>query len=206
MLRVKNLFEENDLFERIIQVKNLKENCFKYLEESSKNLLTHKIIFSIAKLSAEKMGPVKIAEISKDLFGEDEKSKKDLIRLGIEKSLSKCGMVEKLQYASNDVRYLLTAYRFQKVKEIESFRGDRVESFDKFTIPKSLWPIPDEYFKLLSKKFGYDEALKKINSDFDHGVIPRGEYEDLIREYSQNLTQIQNKIHSKFNGLEDLVT
>ena len=49
------------------------------------------------------------------------------------------------------------------------------------------------------------KALKKINSDFDHGAIPRGEYEDLIREYSQNLTQTQNKIHSKFNGLEDLV-
>ena len=202
---MKNLFEENDLFERIIQIKNLKEDCFKYLEESSKDLLTHKIIFSIAKLSSEKMGPVKIAEISKDLFGEDEKSKKDLIRLGIEKSLSKCGMVEKLLYASNDVRYLLTAYRFQKVREIDSFRGDRVESLDKFEIPKSLWPIPDEYYKLLSKKFGYDESLKKINSDFDHGVIPRGEYEDLIREYSKNLTQIQNKIHSKFNGLEDLV-
>ena len=203
---MRNLFEEKDLFERIIQIKNLKEGCFKYLEESSKDLLTHKIIFSIAKLSSEKMSPVKIAEISQDIFGEDEKSKKDLIRLGIEKSLSKCGMVEKLQYASNDVRYLLTAYRFQKVREIQSFRGDRVESFDKFEIPKSLWPIPDEYFKLLSKKFGYDEALKKINSDFDHGVIPRGEYEDLIREYSQNLTQIQNKIHSKFNGLEDSVT
>lgn len=202
---MKNLFEENDLFERIIQIKNLKENCFKYLEESSKDLLTHKIIFSIAKLSSEKMGPVKIAEISKDIFGEDEKSKKDLIRLGIEKSLSKCGIVEKLLYASNDVRYLLTAYRFQKVREIESFRGDRVESLEKFDIPKSLWPIPDEYYKLLSKKFGYDEALKKINSDYDHGTIPRGEYEDLIREYSQNLTQIQNKIHSKFNGLEDLV-
>lgn len=151
------------------------------------------------------MGPVKIAEISKDIFGEDEKSKKDLIRLGIEKSLSKCGMVEKLQYATNDVRYLLTAYRFQRVKEIESFRGDRVESFNTFEIPKSSWPIPDEFYKLLSKKFGYDEALKKINADFDHGVIPRGEYEDLIREYSQNLTQIQNKIHSKFEGLEDLV-
>ena len=199
------MFEENDLFERIIQIKNLKEDCFKYLEESSKDLLTHKIIFSIAKLSSEKMGPVKIAEISKDVFGEDEKSKKDLIRLSIEKSLSKCGMVEKLLYASNDVRYLLTAYRFQKVREIDSFRGDRVESLDKFEIPKSLWPIPDEYYKLLSKKFGYDESLKKINSDFDHGVIPRGEYEDLIREYSKNLTQIQNKIHSKFNGLEDLV-
>ncbi|WP_299291508.1 hypothetical protein [Nitrosopumilus sp.] len=199
------MFEENNLIERIIQIKNLKENCFKYLDESSKDLLTHKIIFSIAKLSSEKMGPVKIAEISKDIFGEDEKSKKDLIRLGIEKSLSKCGMVEKLQYATNDVRYLLTAYRFQRVKEIESFRGDRVESFNTFEIPKSSWPIPDEFYKLLSKKFGYDEALKKINADFDHGVIPRGEYEDLIREYSQNLTQIQNKIHSKFEGLEDLV-
>lgn len=202
---MKNLFEESDLFERIIQPKNLKEKCFKYLEESSQDLLTHKIIFSIAKLSSEKMGPVKIAEISNDIFGNDEKSNKDLIRLGIEKSLSKCGIVEKLQYASNDVRYLLTAYQFQKIREIESFRGDRVESLEKFDIPKSLWPIPNEYFKLLSKKFGYDEALKKINSDFDNSIIPRGEYEDLIREYSNNLTQIQNKIDSKFGGLDDLV-
>ncbi|MCH8915321.1 MAG: hypothetical protein IIA82_05705 [Thaumarchaeota archaeon] len=89
------MLDENDLLNRIIQVKNLKENCFKYLEESSSKLLTHKIIFSIAKLSSEKMDPVKLAAISEDIFGNSDKSKQDLIRLTMEKSLSKCGIVEK---------------------------------------------------------------------------------------------------------------
>lgn len=200
------MLDENDLLNRIIQVKNLKENCFKYLEESSSELLTHKIIFSIAKLSSEKMDPIKLAEISEDIFGISDKSKQDLIRLTMEKSLSKCGIVEKLRYASNDVRYILTAYRFQKVKEIDSFRGNPVELLDTFDIPKSSWPIQDEFFQLISKKFGYAETLKKINSDFDQGLLSRGKYEDLIRKYSENLSQIQNKLNSKFKGLEELVS
>ena len=199
------MLDENDLLNRIIQVKNLKEKCFKYLEESSSELLTQKIIFSIAKLSSEKMDPIKLAAISENIFGISDKSKQDLIRLTIEKSLSKCGIVEKLRYASNDVRYVLTAYRFQKVKEIDSFRGKSIESLDTFDIPKSSWPIQDEFFKLISKKFGYTETLKQINFDFDQGVLPQGKYEDLIRQYSENLSQIQNKLNSKFNELQELV-
>jgi len=199
------MLDKNDLLNRIIQVKNLKEKCFKYLEDSSSELLTHKIIFSIAKLSSEKMDPIKLAAISENIFGISDKSKQDLIRLTIEKSLSKCGIVEKLRYASNDVRYILTAYRFQKVKEIDSFRGDRIESLDTFDIPKSSWPIQDEFFKLISKKFGYTETLKKINFDFDQGSLPQGKYEDLIRQYSENLSQIQNKLNLKFKELQELV-
>ena len=199
------MLDESDLLNRIIQVKNLKEKCFKYFEKSSSELLTHKIIFSIAKLSSEKMDPIKLAAISENIFGISDKSKQDLIRLTIEKSLSKCGIVEKLRYASNDVRYILTAYRFQKVKEIDSFRGDRIESLDTFDIPKSSWPIQDEFFKLISKKFGYTETLKKINFDFDQGSLPQGKYEDLIRQYSENLSQIQNKLNLKFKELQELV-
>jgi len=199
------MLDENDLLNRIIQVKNLKEKCFKYFEESSSELLTQKIIFSIAKLSSEKMGPVKLTAISENIFGISDKSKQDLIRLTLEKSLSKCGIVEKLRYASNDIRYILTAYRFQKVKEIDSFRGDRVESLGTFDIPKSSWPIQDKFFQLVSKKYGYAETLKQINSDFDQGLLSRGNYENLIRKYSENLSQIQNKLNSKFKGLEELV-
>jgi len=67
-----HLLDEKDLINRIIEIKNLKQNCFKYFEESSKELLTHKTIFSIAKLSSEKMGPVKLSEISLDLFNVNE--------------------------------------------------------------------------------------------------------------------------------------
>ncbi|MEK0319113.1 MAG: hypothetical protein QQN43_06000, partial [Nitrosopumilus sp.] len=55
---------EEDLLKRVSQVRNLKENCFKYLEEESKELLTHKIIFAIAEITYEKRGPVKLAEIA----------------------------------------------------------------------------------------------------------------------------------------------
>ncbi len=109
------MLSEDDLFARIINVKNLKENCFKYLEDSSKELLTQKIIYAISELTAKKMGPVKLSEIALKSTGKNDKLKQDLVRLTIEKSLLKCGLVEKLKYAPNDVRYILTAYRFQKI-------------------------------------------------------------------------------------------
>ncbi|QUC65080.1 hypothetical protein NsoK4_02080 [Nitrosopumilus sp. K4] len=197
---------EEDLFGRILKVKNLKENCFKYLEDGSKDLLTHKILFAIADLSSEKMGPVKLSEIAKIATGENDKSKQDLIRLTLEKSLLKCGLVEKLKYAANDVRYILTAYRFQKIKEIDSFRGESSEPIGEiFELPKLNWPIPDEFYLLLAKKTGCEKTLKKINSDFDDEKIPRGKYESLISDYTKNLNQIQSKLDSKYSGLEELV-
>lgn len=160
----------------------------------------------MAKLTSEKMGPVKLAELAQITHGTGEKSKQDIIRLTIEKSLLKCGIVEKLRYAPNDVRYILTSYRFQKIRKIESFRGDSAEKIgDVFELPKSTWPIPDEYFVLQSQKYGYDEVLKKINSDFDKNLIPRGQYEDLVRKYTENLSQISKKLSSKFSEIEDLV-
>jgi len=200
------LSNDEDLLSRIPKVKSLREECFKYLEPSSHETLTHQIIFTMAKLTSEKMGPVKLAELAQVIHGTAEKSKQDVIRLTIEKSLLKCGIVEKLRYAPNDVRYILTSYRFQKIRKIESFRGDSTEKIgDVFELPKSTWPIPDEYFVLQSKKFGYDEVLKKINSDFDKGIIPRGKYEDLVREYREKLSQISKKLSSKFSEIEDLV-
>ncbi len=135
------MLSEEDLIARILKVKDLKENCFKYLEESSKKLLTQKILFAMAELTAEKMSPVKLSEIAQKTTGQSDKSKQDLVRLTIEKSLLKCGLAEKLKYAPNDVRYILTAYRFQKIKEIDSFRGESSQPIgDVFELPKSSWP------------------------------------------------------------------
>ncbi len=200
------MLNEKDLLNRITKVRNLKENCFKYLEESSKELLTHKIIFAVAEITSEKMGPVKLSEIAQKVIGVGDKSEQDLVRLTIEKSLLKCGIVEKLRYAPNDVRYILTGYRFQKVRELDSFRGESIEPLGQvFEIPKSSWPIPDDFYILVANKHGYGETLKKINSDFDNKVIPRGKYEDLIREYTDILKQIQNKIATQYTGIEELV-
>ncbi|WP_179360334.1 hypothetical protein [Nitrosopumilus cobalaminigenes] len=200
------MLSEEDLIARIMKVKSLKENCFKYLEDVSKELLTQKILFAIAELSAEKMGPVKLSEIAEKTTGAHDKSKQDLVRLTIEKSLLKCGLAEKLKYASNDVRYILTAYRFQKIKEIDSFRGESSQPIgDVFELPKNTWPISDEFYLLLAKKYGYEQSLKKLHSDFDSDVIPRGKYETLNSDYKKSLDQINEKLDSKYSGLEALV-
>ncbi len=200
------MLSEDDLFARIIKVKNLKENCFKYLEGISKELLTQKIIYAISELTAEKMGPVKLSEIAQKTTGQNGKLKQDLVRLTIEKSLLKCGLVEKLKYAPNDVRYILTAYRFQKIKEIDSFRGDSSEPIgDVFELPKSTWPIPDEFYLLLAKKYGYEQSLKKLHSDYDSELIPRGQYENLNNDYTKSLNQVREKLDSKYPELETLV-
>ena len=125
-----------DLLKRVTVVKNLKENCYKYLEESSKDLLTQKIIFAVAEITIEKMGPVKLSEIAQKVYSESDKKKQDLIRLTIDKSLLKCGLLEKLRYSGNDVRYVLTAYRFQKVKQITLFTWE--ENLESKKKPHSL--------------------------------------------------------------------
>jgi len=156
--------------------------------------------------TVEKMGPVKLAEIAQKTTGINDKLKQDLVRLTIEKSLLKCGLVEKLKYAPNDVRYILTAYRFQKIKEIDSFRGDSSESIgDVFELPKSTWPIPDEFYLLLAKKYGYEQSLKKLHLDYDADLIPRGQYENLNNGYTKSLNQIREKLDSKYPALETLV-
>jgi len=200
------LLSEEDLIARILKIKPLKENCFKYLEDISKELLTQKILFAISELTAETMGPVKLSEIAQKTTGEHDKLKQDLVRLTIEKSLLKCGLVEKLKYASNDVRYILTSYRFQKIKEIDSFRGESTQPIgDVFELPKNTWPISDAFYLLLAKKFGYEQSLKKLHSDFDNDVIPRGKYETLNSDYTKSLDQINEKLDSKYPGLETLV-
>jgi hypothetical protein len=169
-------------------------------------MLAQQLIYSIAKLSSEKMGPVKLGEIAHEIFSISDKSKQDNIRLTIEKTLLKCGIVEKLRYAPNDVRYILTGYRFQKTRKIESFRGDTSEPVGEiFELPRSTWPIPDEYFILRSKKEGYAEALKKINSDYDSGKIPKGTYEVLMHKMNENLNHLTKKIETKFGEIEELV-
>jgi hypothetical protein len=100
----------------------------------------------------------------------------------------------------------LTAYRFQKIKEIDSFRGDSSEPIgDVFELPKSTWPIPDDFYLLLAKKYGYEQSIKKLHSDYDDDLIPRGKYENLNNDYTKSLNQISEKLDSKYSDLETLV-
>ncbi len=200
------MLSEQDLIDRIVNVRNLNTNCFKYLEESSKDLLTQQIIYAVAKLVAKKMEPVRLSEIAQSVSNTTNKAQQDNIRLTIEKTLLKCGIIEKLRYSVRDVRYILTAYRFQKTQNIDSFRGDRVDNIGQiFELPKSLWPIPDEYFLLKVTKSSLEATLKKINSDFDSGSISKGRYENIILDLNNKLEKVTIKIRVQYEKLDPLV-
>ena len=200
------MLSEQDLIDRIVNIRNLNAKCFKYLEESSKDLLTQQIIYAVAKLVTKKMEPVKLSEIAQSVSNTTNKAQQDNIRLTIEKTLLKCGIIEKLRYSVRDVRYILTAYRFQKTQNIDSFRGDRVDNIGQiFELPKSLWPIPDEYFLLKATKSSLEATLKKINSDFDSGSIPKGRYENIILDLNNKLEKITIEIRAKYEKLDPLV-
>ncbi|MFY9301206.1 MAG: hypothetical protein WAO91_08465 [Candidatus Nitrosotenuis sp.] len=197
---------EQDLIDRIVNIRNLNANCFKYLEESSKNLLTQQIIYAVANLVAKKMEPVKLSEISQNISNSTEKAQQDNIRITIEKTLLKCGIIEKLRYSVKDVRYILTGYRFQKTQSIDSFRGDRVDHVGEvFELPRATWPIPDEYFMLKATKAAIESTLKKINSDFDAGLIQRGKFESLTLDLNNRLEQTTLQIRAKYEKLDSLV-
>lgn len=197
--------DEQDLIGRIVKIRNIREECFKYLEASSADLLSHKVIYSIAKLSSERMGPVKLAEIAQDIFGEGDKSKQDIIRLTVDKTLLRCGMLEKLHYAPNDVRYMLTAYRFQKVRKIESFRGDAAQPIgDLLELPRSTWPIPEDFLIIVSRRNGYREALRKLHSDYDIGILPKGRYEDLKQSLNDKLDRLDAKIGESYAQIAEI--
>lgn len=198
--------DEQDLINRIVKIRNLREECFKYFEIKNNDLLTHKVLYSIARLSSERMGPVKLSEIAQDIFGASDKSKQDIIRLTVDKTLLRCGILEKLHYAPNDVRYMLTAYRFQKVRKIESFRGDAAQTIgDVLELPRPTWPIPEDFLIIISRRNGYREALRQLHSDYDSGRVPQGRYEDMKQSLADKLDRLDAKIGTSYHQILELV-
>ena len=198
--------DDQDLINRIVKIRNLREECFKYLEVKNNDLLTHKVLYSIARLSSERMGPVKLSEIAQDIFGASDKSKQDIIRLTVDKTLLRCGILEKLHYAPNDVRYMLIAYRFQKVRKIESFRGDAAQTIgDVLELPRPTWPIPEDFLIIISRRNGYREALRKLHSDYDSGRVPQGRYEDMKQSLAEKLDRLDARIGASYHQIVELV-
>jgi len=178
---------EEELCRRLQHVLPLSKKCVKYVKapEQAEELLTHKVLLSLAKRVHERREPVKLRDIAEDVYGSVTKRDMDIVRLLIGKTLIPCGIVEKLYVGKRDVRYLLIAYRFQETHQVYSSSGQvLMEPVGPIIeIPREHCPIPSEAFQLLLSKKGLDHVLSKLNEDFSCGKIGETLYQKMKTEY-----------------------
>lgn len=179
---------EKELCKRLQRVLPLSKKCVKYVktpEQAEEELLTHKVLLSLAKRVHERREPVKLRDIVEAVYGSVMKREMDIVRLLIRKTLIPCGIVEKLYVGKRDVRYLLSAYRFQEVRQVYSSSGQilREPVGPIIEIPREHFPIPLEVFQLILSKKGSDRVLSKLDEDFGCGKISETLYQKMKTEY-----------------------
>ncbi|MFQ6081415.1 MAG: hypothetical protein ACE5OW_07100 [Candidatus Bathyarchaeia archaeon] len=197
---------EEELCRRLQRVLPLSKKCVKYVkapERAEDELLTHKVLLSLAKRVHEKRGPVKLRDIVEDLYGSVTKRDMDIVRLLIGKTLIPCGVVEKLYVGKRRVRYLLSAYRFQEVREVYSSSGQILKEpvGPIIEIPREHFPIPSEAFQLLLSKKGLVRVLSKLDEDFRCRKISETLYKKMKAEYEG----FRENAHKKLKEYEELL-
>jgi len=190
---------EKKLSQRLLRVIPLSEKHIKYVkepEQPEKELLTHKVLLSLAKKVCEKLEPVKLREIVDDLYGSVTKREMDVVRLLIKKTLIPSGIVEKLYVGKKDVRYLLTAYRFQETRKVYSSSGQVIREpvGPVIEIPREYFPIPSEVLQLLMRKTSLDCVLNKLEKDFGHGKISETLYQTMRTEYEGLMEDVRERL------------
>jgi len=179
---------EKELCKRLQRALPLSKKCVKYVkapERAEEELLTYKVLLSLAKRVHERREPVKLRDIVEGVYGSVTKRNMDIVRLVMGKTLIPCDIVEKLHLGKRDVRYLLSAYRFQETRQIYSSSGQilREPVGPVIEIPREHLPIPLEVFQLLLSKRGLDRALSKLEEDFGCGKINETLYQKMKTEY-----------------------
>ena len=202
---------EKELSQRLLRVIPLSEKHIKYVKEAEQpeeELLTRKVLLSLAKKVCEKREPVKLREIMDDLYDPVTKREMDVVRLLIKKTLIPSGIVEKLYIGKKDVRYLLTAYRFQETRKVESSSGQVIRKpvGAVIEIPREHFPIPSEVLQLLMCKTSLDCVLNRIEEDFGRGKISETLYQTMRTEYDGLMEDVCERLkeHNELVKLLDL--
>lgn len=202
---------EKKLSQRLVGVVNLSKKCIKYLkepEQAEEELLTRKVIMSIAKKVCEKREPVKLREIVDGIYPSVTKREMDIVRQLIKKALIPCGIVEKLSFGKKDIRYLLKAYRFQETRKVYSNSGQFIREpiGPIIEIPREHFPIPPEILQLLLSKRSYARVLSELDEDFGHEKISEMLYLKFKTEYESLMENVREKLkeHDEIVKLLDL--
>ncbi|MDE1854271.1 MAG: hypothetical protein KGI38_11080 [Thaumarchaeota archaeon] len=178
---------------RVSKVKKLPAECMKHVQAGDDSL-AKQILAAVLRASSRKNEPVKLADVAEVMYGPGQKDKLDVVRLTMDKTLIRCGIVDKIYFSDRDVRYFPVAYRFQEVSRVETGSGSKIEQLvgDAIALPREFWPVPSEYFELLTAKGAAEDALAKLEADHSLGAVEDRTYEatrkSLVKE-TEDLTK-----------------
>jgi len=194
-----------EAIKRILKVHKLSQECMKYVQPD-KDALANQILVALSKASARKNAPVKLSEITETIHGTAEKDKQDVIRLTMQKTLLKCGIVDKIYVSERDVRYFPVAYRFQEVQRVETGTGAKIEQpvGDVIELSRENWPVPKEFFELVTSKAGYEEALTKLEEDSRNGSVDSQAQQRIKSKLQKGLEDVSKKL-KEFEALNELM-
>lgn len=202
---------EKKLSQRLLHVKPLSEKSIKYVkepEDAEEELLTRRVLLSLAKKVCEKREPVKLREIVGDLYTSVTKREMDVVRLLMKKTLIPAGIVEKLYVGKKDVRFLLIAYRFQETRKVHSSLGQDIREpvGHIVEIPREYFPVPSDVLQLVLQKASLERVMNKLGEDFADGKISETLYQTMRAEYEGLLEDVHERLkeHTELVELLDL--
>jgi len=196
----------DEAIKRVLHVTKLSEECMKYVD-AGKEALANQIFKAIIDLCSRTDSPMKLSDMAEMIYGNSDKGKQDIIRLTIEKTLLRCGIVEKIYFANRDVRYFPSAYRFQEIRRIEDSSGKKIDQLigEVREVPRKYWPIPKEFYALITSKSGYETALAKLESDFGNQELTPEAYSRIRHTLQNELDRIVIKL-KPYQGLDQVMS
>src|SRR5207245_10769579 len=106
------------------KVLKVNEECVKYVG-LDKDAIANQVFNALLTLSAKTDAPVKLSEIAETIDNTSEKSKQDILRLTMDKTLLNCGIAEKIYFTERDVRNFPSTYRFPAARSVENRAGQK---------------------------------------------------------------------------------
>jgi len=188
------------------KVLKVNEECVKYVG-LDKDAIANQVFTALLTLSAKTDAPVKLSEIAETIYNTSEKGKQDIIRLTMDKTLLKCGIVEKIYFTERDVRYFPSAYRFQEVRRVENSAGQKMDQLigEVLEVPRKYWPVPREFYELTALRGGYEDALSRLEEDHEQGSVDAATYSQVKARLQAEMEVIVKKLR-EYEGMRDLMT
>lgn len=181
------------------------QECIKYIQADG-DALANRILSALLEASSKKNEPVKLSEITEVIYGTSEKDKQDVVRLTTEKTLIRCGIVDKIYFSERDVRYFPVAYRFQEIRRVETGAGAKIDQLvgDVVELPRDHWPVPKEYYELTTSKAACEDALAKLEVDSEQGSIGPRAYQRIREKVQKDLEDLSKNL-AKYEAISELM-